>query len=164
MVVGMPLGRYFVFAGSLLLALLFLSDWYLPPLAATPARGEVDRTVIRLRSGHKWPERIVMDTSIAMPAPAKLAKMDQPVRTAPVAAAEPAKSSARDAYAQMAAVEVNHNSAAAKAVEKPYATKLPDTTAKPVDVKKRKTAKAHTGKPMILVAQQPHFGLFESTW
>jgi hypothetical protein len=27
---GMPLGRYFAFIGSVLLALLFLADWYLP--------------------------------------------------------------------------------------------------------------------------------------
>jgi hypothetical protein len=75
MVVGMPLGRYFVFAGSVLLALLFLSDWYLPPLAVTTARGEVDRTVIRLRSGHKWPERIVIDTSLPtiVPPPTRVA-------------------------------------------------------------------------------------------
>jgi len=161
----MPILRYFLFVGGTLLALLVLADSVLPsvPLPASLASAS-DHPPVRIQSTRKWPERIVMDTSIAMPAPAKLAKMDQPVRTAPVAAAEPAKSSARDAYAQMAAVEVNHNSAAAKAVEKPYATKLPDTTAKPVDVKKRKAAKAHTGKPMILVAQQPHFGLFESTW
>jgi hypothetical protein len=84
MVVGMPLGRYFVFAGSLLLALLFLSDWYLPPLAATPARGEVDRTVIRLRSGHKWPERIVIDTSLPtiVPPPTRVADAP-PARLSP---------------------------------------------------------------------------------
>jgi uncharacterized protein (DUF58 family) len=60
----MPLGRYFVVIGSLLLALLFLADWYLPQLATTAARAEVDRTVIRLHSGQKWPERIVIDTSL----------------------------------------------------------------------------------------------------
>ena len=60
----MPLGRYFCSMGSLLLALLFLADWYLPQLAVTPARADVDRTVIRLRSLHKWPERIVIDTNL----------------------------------------------------------------------------------------------------
>lgn len=63
-VVGMPLGRYFVFSGSMLLALLFLADWYLPQLAATPARTEADRSIIRLNSRHQWPERIVIDTSL----------------------------------------------------------------------------------------------------
>jgi hypothetical protein len=78
MVVGMPLGRYFVLAGSLLLALLFLSNWYLPPPAVTPARGEIDRTVIRLRSGHKWPERIVIDTSLPTIVPPQTRVADVP--------------------------------------------------------------------------------------
>jgi hypothetical protein len=59
----MPLGRYFALTGSVLLALLFLANWCLPQQAATPARTDVDRTVIRLHSSHKWLERIVMDTS-----------------------------------------------------------------------------------------------------
>ena len=77
----MPLGRYFVFTGSLLLALLFLADWYLPQLAPTPARAEVDRSIIRLHSRHKWPERIVIDTSLPtiVPPPVKVAdKPEQP--------------------------------------------------------------------------------------
>lgn len=61
---GMPLGRYFVFVGSLLLALLFLADWYFPKLVAMPARADVDRTIIRLHSAHRWPEAIVFDTSL----------------------------------------------------------------------------------------------------
>jgi hypothetical protein len=63
-VMGMPLGRYFAFIGSMLLALLFLADWYVPQPTAMPARADVDRTVIRLHSSHKWPERIVIDTSL----------------------------------------------------------------------------------------------------
>jgi hypothetical protein len=74
-VMGMPLGRYFALIGSVLLVLLFLADWYLPQPAATPARADVDRTVIRLQSGHRWPERIVIDTSLPtiVPPPAKVA-------------------------------------------------------------------------------------------
>ncbi len=60
---GMPLGRYFAFTGSLLLALLFLADWYIPKVApATVA--DVDRTIIRIHSAHKWPEAINIDTSL----------------------------------------------------------------------------------------------------
>jgi len=72
---GMPLGRYFVAVGSLLLALLYLADWYFPQEAATPGRADVDRTVIRLHSAHQWPERIVIDTSLPtiVPPPAKVA-------------------------------------------------------------------------------------------
>jgi hypothetical protein len=60
----MPLARYFAFAGSLLLALLFVADWYFPKLVAAPARAEVDRTIIRLHSAHKWPEATVFDTTL----------------------------------------------------------------------------------------------------
>jgi hypothetical protein len=93
---GMPLGRYFAFIGSILLALLFLADWYLPQPAATPDRADVDRTVIRLQSGHRWPERIVIDTSLPtiVPPSAKVADT-LPVRSPPAAR------SPREALAQM---------------------------------------------------------------
>ena len=61
---GMPLGRYFVFVSSVLLALLFVADWYMPQLAAEEHRADVDRTVIRIRSAHQWPERMVIDTGL----------------------------------------------------------------------------------------------------
>jgi len=60
----MPLGRYFVFVGSLLLALLILAERYMPKPINEPARADVDRSIIRLHSSHKWPERIVIDTSL----------------------------------------------------------------------------------------------------
>jgi hypothetical protein len=59
----MPLARYFTVVGSLLLALLFLGDWYFPKLTAPPATAGVDKTIIRLHSAHKWPEAIVFDTT-----------------------------------------------------------------------------------------------------
>jgi hypothetical protein len=60
---GMPLGRYFVLVGSLLLGLMLAADWYMPQLPAEPARAEVDRG-IRIHSRHKWPEKIVFDTNL----------------------------------------------------------------------------------------------------
>jgi len=60
----MPLGRYFLYIGSVLLALLFVADWYLPPSSADPARSGVDRTTIRIHSSHKWPAAVVIDTSL----------------------------------------------------------------------------------------------------
>jgi hypothetical protein len=59
----MPIGRYFICIGSVLLALLFLADWYYPASAAV-ARAEVDRSILRIKSDHKWPERIVIDTTL----------------------------------------------------------------------------------------------------
>lgn len=71
---GMPLGRYFAFTGSLLVALLFLADWYMPKLVATSASAGVDKTTIRIHTAHRWPEAIVIDTSLPtlVPAPAIL--------------------------------------------------------------------------------------------
>jgi hypothetical protein len=99
-VIGMPLGRYFVFSGSVLLALLFLADWYMPQLSATPARAEVDRSIIRLHSRHRWPERIVIDTSLPtiVPPPAKVADAS-PVKATPVAR------SPREAFALVTPVQ-----------------------------------------------------------
>jgi hypothetical protein len=81
----MPLGRYFTLIGSVLLALLFLANWCLPQQAATPAGTDVDRTVIRLHSSHKWPERIVIDTNrpTIVPPSAKVATLA--VRSPPAA-------------------------------------------------------------------------------
>jgi hypothetical protein len=60
----MPLGRYFVFAGGILLALLYLADWYLPKGVQQAARADVDRSIIRIHSKHKWPEAVVIDTTL----------------------------------------------------------------------------------------------------
>ena len=80
----MPLGRYFTLIGSVLLALLFLANWCLPQQVAALARTDVDRTVIRLHSSHKWPELIVIDTSLPtiIPPPAKVAD-NLPERSSP---------------------------------------------------------------------------------
>lgn len=97
---SMPLGRYFAFVGSVLLTLLFLVDWCLPQPAAMPDRVGVDKTVIRLQSSQKWPERIVIDTSLPtiIPPPAKLVE-SHPARSPP--AARPP----REALALMTSVE-----------------------------------------------------------
>src|SRR5882757_2582513 len=69
----MPLRRYFAYTGGVLLALLFLIDWYLPRPVADPAHADVDRSTIRIHSMHKWPGAVVYDTSqptIVPPVPA----------------------------------------------------------------------------------------------
>jgi hypothetical protein len=47
---SMPIVRYFVFVGGLLLAPLFAADRYLPEVPERFAAGDVDRTIIRIRS------------------------------------------------------------------------------------------------------------------
>ncbi|WP_409998469.1 hypothetical protein [Bradyrhizobium sp. SZCCHNR1002] len=157
----MPILRYFLFVGGTLLALLVLADAVLPsvPLPTTLTSAS-DLPPVRIQSARKWPERIVMDTSVVPPAPAMIAKVEKP---APVAAA--AKGDVRDAFAQMNVADTKPQAVAAVGVETPRAvTRIPETATKLSDAKKRKTAKAHPGKPMILVAQQPHVGAFYSTW
>lgn len=62
----MPLGRYFAFVGSLLLGMLFIADWYLPSASSQTffREARVDKSIIRIKSAHKWPEPIVIDTSL----------------------------------------------------------------------------------------------------
>ena len=69
----MPLGRYFAFVGPALLALLFLAPWYIPdaPVSGGKDAPSVDRTTIRIRSERKWPEKVVIDTTLPTVVPAQ---------------------------------------------------------------------------------------------
>jgi hypothetical protein len=96
----MPIIRYFVFVGGLLLALIFAAEQYLPAPVARADTPEPDRTTIRVRSARVLPEKIVFDTrpradlpQIAQAEPL-LEAQQQPVREAMAAmpAALPAKS------------------------------------------------------------------------
>jgi hypothetical protein len=60
-----PIARYFMFVGGTLAALLFIPGWLLPSPQGTFADQSValDRAVIRIKSAHKWPEEVILDTS-----------------------------------------------------------------------------------------------------
>jgi len=80
-----PLVRYFVFVGSLLLGMLFFADWYLPSASSQAFFREtrVDRSIIRIKSAHKWPEPVVIDASLPtivppLPVLAKAPLINQP--------------------------------------------------------------------------------------
>jgi hypothetical protein len=88
----MPVGRYFLYIGSVLLALLFVADWYLAPLGAGPSRSGVDRTTIRIHSSHKWPQAVVIDTTLPTIVPPQ-------AMTAAAPAPPPPGKSVRDAFA-----------------------------------------------------------------
>ena len=69
----MPIARYFISVGGTLAALLLIADWSLSETPASfPDRPEIiERAIIRIKSDHKWPEKVVLDTSqptIAPPA------------------------------------------------------------------------------------------------
>ena len=61
----MPIARYFIFVGGTLAALLFIPGWLLPERPAMFAVQSVafDRAVIRIKSAHKWPEKVILDTN-----------------------------------------------------------------------------------------------------
>jgi hypothetical protein len=82
-----PITGYFIIVGGTLAALLFIAGWCLPTPPAMFADQSVatDRAVIRIKSAHKWPEKIVLDTNqptIAHPA-VEEAPAAQPARLPP---------------------------------------------------------------------------------
>jgi hypothetical protein len=59
-----PIARYFLFVGGTLAVLLVIADRCLPtPSAMFAKQLAIDRSIIRIKSAHKWPEKIVLDTS-----------------------------------------------------------------------------------------------------
>ena len=60
----MPIARYFIFVGATLAALLLIADWCLPtPPAMFAKQLVIDRSIIRINSARKWPEKVVLKTS-----------------------------------------------------------------------------------------------------
>jgi hypothetical protein len=155
----MPIARYFLFVGGALLALLLVIDALMPQQAvvASQAAPSVDKTVVRIRSDQKLPERVVYDTSLpTIVPPAVTAQVAPPAPAAvPVVADIPAQARVRETFAQFV----------------PPEAKKPER-----QPRKRKIAKARPAAPMpmahppqVRVAQQSHFGFFggpswNSTW
>jgi hypothetical protein len=141
----MPVVRYFLFVGGLLLSLLFAIDTFGPPQAAVASNAapSIDKTVVRIRSDQKPPERVVYDMSLPTIVP--------PVVKTQIAAAPAAETTARDrvrdTFAQFVPVEAKK--------------------AEPQIQRKRKMARIAKVRPAqpVRLAQQSHFGLFgNSTW
>ena len=101
----MFLVRYFLYAGSVLLALLFLADWYWPAAPATVA-GQVEETsldkeILRIRSAQKWPQKIVFDTNVpTIVPPTTLAADVPPAPPPPFKAAEELNKPVLNAHAE----------------------------------------------------------------
>ncbi len=143
----MPLARYFFSVGGVLLALLFISDAYLPKLPVAD-RANTDLPVVRIHSDRKWPERVVYDTSLPTIIPAQIANTDASVPAPATVADVSAKAQVREAFAQLQPSDANQL--------QPSDPKKPE----PKLQRKRKIAKRRAAPPMVLVEQQPQFGLF----
>jgi hypothetical protein len=152
----MPLMRYFLFVGGVLLTLLFVVGGAFPTLPVVDRTDDaVDLPVIRIHSDRKWPERVVFDTrvpaAVAAPAVTTEAQIAVPVADSGVSA----KARVLDAFAQLQPPEP-------KQLE-PNGPGKPEPKPRP----KRKVAKTvrSPAPPMIQVAQQPRFGFFgNNTW
>lgn len=166
----MPLLRYFVFVGGALLALLFVCDAVLPqvPLPGNLTSSGSDLPAIRIRSDRKWPDRVVFDTTIPSIAPMRIAKAE--IAPVPPANDASAKARVREAFAQLPPSQLPPSQVALKQAGGAAATVAsePSKTELKAELKpqpKRKVAKVRpASRPVMLVAQQPHYGLFDTTW
>jgi hypothetical protein len=138
----MPLARYFFFVGGVLLALLLISDAYLPKLPVSD-RANPDLPVIRIHSDRKWPERIVFNTNLPTIIPPQIANTDS-LPAPPTVAGASAK--AREAFAQLQPSDANQR--------QPSEPKKREPTLQ----RKRKIAKRRAAPPTIRLAQRPQFG------
>ncbi len=147
----MPIFRYFVCVGGALLALLFAANVVFPkaPPAEAILTAGSDMPPIRIRSDRKLPERVVLDTSQPTIVP-------PPVQTAAIAAPQPAGSKVRETFAQMVPTAPKADAAAPRRAEAKAPPRRRIARSRPYYY-------APPAKPM-LVAQQPHFGLFNMTW
>jgi hypothetical protein len=101
----MPLFQYFGWVGGFLVAALFAVNWSVSaPVAGTP-RPDVpfnQMINIRIHADHKWPERVVFDTTRSTLAQGGDAQTDVGGRETPVLA----ERQPFDAFAEMAALPV----------------------------------------------------------
>jgi hypothetical protein len=162
----MPLLRYFIFVGGSLLALLLVANAALPsaPVPEGLTSG-TDLPPIRIRSERKLPERVVLDTSIATPAPVALLPAPAKSQVAavapviqaplpPVVAEMSAKARVREAFAQLPqdrdGFEPRMSDMATVVVPEPklYPARQP--------VKKAAVARPrYNAHPPMMMAQQP---------
>jgi len=94
----MPLFQYFGWVGSFLLVALLAANWCFPAPIAPPSDIPLDRKVhIRIHTDHKWPERVVLDTTRAAPVQAKT---DSETDAGESGAPAPAERQPSDAFAE----------------------------------------------------------------
>lgn len=149
----MPIARYFLFVGGVLLALLMAVDAFVPqqPVEVSQSAPSIDKTVVRIRSDQKPPERVVFDTSLPTIVPPVVTAQAATPPATPVVADIPAQARVRETFAQFV----------------PEAKKAEPQ----VQQRKRKVAKVRSAPmqlaqpPQMRVAQQSQYGFFGgSNW
>jgi hypothetical protein len=140
----MPLVRYFLWVGSVLLALLFIADASLPNLPAGKTTTDRPSPAIRIHSERKWPERIVFDTSAPMPRVATDAVQGNPVQQ--TAAVIPDR--AREALARLQISDVVQITAGSPKKQEARAQR------------QQEIAKRRVARPVLRVARTPQYAWF----
>jgi hypothetical protein len=148
----MPVARYFLFVGGVLLALLFALDAFAPQQVAVASNSaaSIDKTVVRIRSDQKLPERVVYDMSLPTIVPPAAKTQIAAAAVMPIADLN-AQARVRDTFAQFVPAE-------AKKLEKQLEPQAP---------RKRRVARVTKPRsaPPVQFAQQQHFGFFgNNTW
>jgi hypothetical protein len=138
----MPLARYFLYVGGVLLALLFVADMCLPKLPVGE-RANIDVPAIRIYSDQKWPDWVVYDTSRPLITPAQPPEKEINV-SAPATVAD-ASAKARDAFAKLQPFETNHPQPSDPGKRHPK-------------LQRENIAKRHAPRQARLVWRQPQFG------
>jgi hypothetical protein len=152
----MPLARYFLGVGGVLLALILFFNAYLPkPVESAPTSDAV-RPVVRIRSAEKLPERIVIDTSIPTIVP--------PTAVAQIPAMQVRSGQASSIQAAPIQVSSSSQVRAKQPVLDARAQAAPSDP-RPNDLKKaefrvaprKKIARHPVGSPMMAYAQAPRY-------
>ncbi len=140
----MPVTKYFLFVGGVLLALLLIADLCLPKLPVA-ASADADLPVIKIQSERKWPERVVYDAGVPTIIPERAANMEaQAVASITNHLTEVRE---REAFAQLQPSDVNQI--------KPPDPKKPA----PKMQRQHKNARRHAVQPLP-AARPPRFGWF----
>jgi hypothetical protein len=154
----MPVTRYFLFVGGVLLALLLAIDALVPEQAVVASQAvssvdktvpSADKTIVRIRSDQKLPERVVFDTSLPtiVPPPVMTAQAVAPSAPAAAPADTAAQARARETFAQYVPAE-------AKKPEPPVQRKRKVARSRPAP------SMQFAQPPQMRVAQQSPFGFF----
>jgi len=146
----MPLARYFLYVGGVLLTLVFMLDACLTGLPVSES-AHVNSPIIRIHSDRKWPERIVFDTTLPTIVAAQAAIAKDRV-TSPAAVTDfSVKEREREAFALMQPSD-------AKRLQPPDPGRRELKQQRP-----RKIVKRHVPPRSVLVWRQPQFGWFGNT-
>jgi hypothetical protein len=143
----MPLARYLLFVGGVLLALLLISGPFLPKLPVADWSNS-HSAIIRIHSNQKWPERVVYDTSVSTLIPAKIENVGTDL-PGPARVADVVKAMEWEAFAQLQPSNANQLQRSDPKKREPKLQR-----------QRKKIAKRQAAPAARLVARQPQFGWF----